>query len=62
MKTNNKSTLFLLPTSIYEIQKEIFNSKLRYSTDSNDINMYLIKQISNEINPILFMKEFVLLY
>ena len=25
MKTNNKSTLFILPTSIYEIQKEIFN-------------------------------------
>ena len=53
MKTNNKSTLFLLLTSIYEIQKEIFNSKLKYSTDSNYINMYLIKQISNEISPIL---------
>ena len=43
MKTNNKSKLFLLPTSIYEIKKEIFNSKLKYSTDYNDINMYLIK-------------------
>ena len=41
MKTNNKSTLFLLPTSIYEIQKEIFNYKLKYSTDSIDINLYI---------------------
>ena len=27
--------------------------KLKYSTDSNDIHMYLIKQISNETSPIL---------
>ena len=33
MNTNNKSTLFLLPTSIFEIQKEIFNPKLKYSID-----------------------------
>ena len=36
MKTSNISTLFLLPTSIYEIQKEIFKSKLKYSTDDTD--------------------------
>ena len=53
MKTNNTSTLFLLSTSICEIQKEIFNSKLKYSIDFNDITMYLIKQISNEISPML---------
>ena len=46
METNNKSILFLLPTSIYEIQKEIFNSKFKYSTDYNDINIYLIKHIN----------------
>ena len=48
MQTNNKSTLFLLPTYIYEIQKEILNSNLKYS-----MHMYLIKQFSNEISPIL---------
>ena len=41
MKTNNKSTLFLLPKFIYEIQKEICNSKLKYITDSNDINVFI---------------------
>ena len=28
MKTNNKSTLFLLPTSIYEIQKKYVTQNL----------------------------------
>ena len=51
MNENTKESLFLLPTNLTEIQKEI--SKIKYSTDFNDINMYIIKNISTEICPII---------
>ena len=40
MNENTKESLFLLPTTLTEIQKEISNTKIKYSTDFNDINMY----------------------
>ena len=53
MNENTKESLFLLPTTLSEIQKEISNTKIKYSTDFNDINMYIIKNISTEICPII---------
>ena len=53
MTNNYNNTLFFLPTSSFEIQEEINNSKLKYSNDCSDINMFLIKKISIEISPIL---------
>ena len=53
MNENTKESLFLLPTTLTEIQKEISNTKIKYSTDLNDINMYIIKNISTEICPII---------
>ena len=53
MNENTKESLFLLPTTLTEIQKEISNTKIKYSTDFNDINMYIIKNISTEICPII---------
>ena len=45
--------MFLLPTTLTEILKEISNTKIKYITDCNDINMYIIKNISTEICPII---------
>ena len=45
--------MFLLPTTLTEIQKEISNTKIKYSTDFNDINIFIIKNISTEICPII---------
>ena len=53
MNENTKESLFLLPTTLTEIQKEISNKKIKYSTDFNDINMYIIQNISTEIVPII---------
>ena len=53
MNENTKESLFLLPTTLTEIQKEISNTKIKYSTDFNDINMYIIKNISTEMCPII---------
>ena len=40
MTNNYNNTLFFLPTSSFEIQEEISNSKLKYSNDCSDINMF----------------------
>lgn len=53
MPIRNKYSLFLNPTSTDEIYREIKSSKGKYSTDFNDFNMYIIKQINNEISPLL---------
>ena len=53
MNENTKESLFLLPTTLTEIQKEISNIKIKYSTDFNDINMFIIKNISKEMFPII---------
>ena len=53
MNENTKESLFLLSTTLTEIQKEISNTKIKYSTDFNDINMFIIKNISTEICPII---------
>ena len=53
MINNYNNTLFFLPTSSFEIQEEISNSKLKYSNHSSDINMFVIKKISIEISPML---------
>ena len=52
MRNNYNNTPFL-PTSSFEIQEEISNSKLKYSNDCSDINMFLINKISIAISPIL---------
>ena len=44
MRKNNENSLFLSPT---------YNSKIKYSTDTTDLNMNIIKQIKYEISPIL---------
>ena len=53
MNENTKESLFLLPTTLTEIQQEISYTKIKYSTDFNDINMFIIKNISKEICPII---------
>ena len=53
MNENTKKSLFLLPTTLIEIQKEISYTKIKYSTDFNDIHMFIIKNISTEICPII---------
>ena len=50
---NTKESLLLLPTTLTEIQKEISDTKIKYSTDFNDINMFIIKNESKEMCPII---------
>ena len=53
MNENTKESVFLLPTTLNETQKEISNTKIKYSTDFNDINIFIIKNISKEMCPII---------
>ena len=53
LTNKNKNSLFLFPTSVNEIQKITENCNNKYSIDTLGFNMYIIKQIKDEISPIL---------
>ena len=53
LTNKNKNSLFLFPTSVNEIKKIIENCDNKYSIDTLGFNMHIIKQIKDEISPIL---------
>ena len=54
MPPTNKNLLFLSPISIFEIESIINETKVKYSNDTYNLNMSVIKEIRVEITPILF--------
>ena len=50
----NTNSLFLSPISIFEILRIIDETKVKYSNDTYNLNMSVIKEIRVEITPILF--------
>ena len=54
MPPTNKNSLFLSPISIFEIESIINETKVKYSNDTYNLNMSVIKEIRVEITPILF--------
>ena len=53
LTNKNKYSLFLFPTSVNEIKKIIENCDNKYSIDTLGFNMHIIKQIKDDISPIL---------
>ena len=49
MTDRTETTMFLSPTAEQEIISLVNNMKSKFSTDSNDINMFLVKRIINAI-------------
>ena len=54
MPPTNKNSLFLSLISIIEIERIINETKVKYSNDTYNLNMSVIKEIRVEITPILF--------
>ena len=54
MPPTNTNSLFLSPISIFEIERIINETKVKYSNDTYNLNMSVIKEIRVEITSILF--------
>ena len=52
--TNTNSQKFLSPISIFEIERILNETKVKYSNDTYTLNMPVIKEIRVEITPMLF--------
>ena len=55
MPPSNKNSLFLSPISIFEIERIINETKVKYSNDTYNLNMSVINEIRVKLHQYYFI-------